>query len=157
MTREITFMEAAMEALAEEMRRDEKVFHMSTDAPFPLVEEFGGPLGQGEKQVDSEREVGGGDYTNSRVFCQCAHRGFTVLPPSGAHDQIYSMMRESVKVVRDRGGSGEIDGHVDIVQSLGREPCTARIVVDVEAIRDRTVVGRAELVAQLSHTPIANQ
>ena len=26
MTREITFMEAAMEALAEEMRRDEKVF-----------------------------------------------------------------------------------------------------------------------------------
>jgi len=41
MTREITFMEAAMEALAEEMRRDEKVFHMSTDAPFPLVEEFG--------------------------------------------------------------------------------------------------------------------
>ena len=27
MTREITFMEAAMEALAEEMRRDEKVFH----------------------------------------------------------------------------------------------------------------------------------
>ena len=39
--REITFMDAAMEALAEEMRRDETVFHMSTDAPFPLVEEFG--------------------------------------------------------------------------------------------------------------------
>ena len=39
--REITFAEAAMEALTEEMRRDPKVFHMSTDAPFPLVEEFG--------------------------------------------------------------------------------------------------------------------
>lgn len=39
--REITFAEAAMEALAEEMRRDPKTFHMSTDAPFPLVEEFG--------------------------------------------------------------------------------------------------------------------
>jgi pyruvate/2-oxoglutarate/acetoin dehydrogenase E1 component len=39
--REITFAEAAMEALVEEMQRDPKTFHMSTDAPDALVEKFG--------------------------------------------------------------------------------------------------------------------
>jgi pyruvate dehydrogenase E1 component beta subunit len=38
---EISFARAGWEALAEEMRRDPKIFHMSTDAPLPLVEEFG--------------------------------------------------------------------------------------------------------------------
>lgn len=39
--REITYAQAGIEALAEEMRRDEKIFHLSTDAPGPLVKEFG--------------------------------------------------------------------------------------------------------------------
>ncbi len=39
--RKITFAQAAMEALVEEMERDPKTFHMSTDAPDPLVEKFG--------------------------------------------------------------------------------------------------------------------
>jgi pyruvate dehydrogenase E1 component beta subunit len=39
--REISYAAAAMEAFAEEMRRDEAVFHMSTDAPTPLLQEFG--------------------------------------------------------------------------------------------------------------------
>ena len=41
MTRKISYAEAGMEALIEEMYRDEKVFHLSTDAPPPLVEHFG--------------------------------------------------------------------------------------------------------------------
>jgi acetoin:2,6-dichlorophenolindophenol oxidoreductase subunit beta len=39
--RHITYAQAGLEAIAEEMRRDPKVFHMSTDAPPPLVKEFG--------------------------------------------------------------------------------------------------------------------
>ncbi len=39
--RKITYAAAGMEALAEEMRRDPKTFHMATDAPPPLVDEFG--------------------------------------------------------------------------------------------------------------------
>jgi acetoin:2,6-dichlorophenolindophenol oxidoreductase subunit beta len=39
--REITFTQAGIEALAEEMRRDNKVFHLSTDPPGPLLKEFG--------------------------------------------------------------------------------------------------------------------
>lgn len=39
--REISYSRAAMEAVAEEMRRDPKIFHLSTDAPTSLVEEFG--------------------------------------------------------------------------------------------------------------------
>lgn len=39
--REISFARAAMEAVAEEMRADPKIFHLSTDAPPSLVEEFG--------------------------------------------------------------------------------------------------------------------
>ena len=39
--RELTYNEAALEAIAEEMRRDPKVFYMSTDALPPLVKEFG--------------------------------------------------------------------------------------------------------------------
>ncbi len=38
---EISYAQAGMEAVAEEMRRDPKVFHLSTEAPRPLVEEFG--------------------------------------------------------------------------------------------------------------------
>ena len=38
---EVSFFQAGMDALAEEMRRDPKIFHMSTDAPYPLVDEFG--------------------------------------------------------------------------------------------------------------------
>src|SRR6202048_3582362 len=40
--RELTYNEAALEALAEEMRRDPKIFYMSTDALPPLLKEFGG-------------------------------------------------------------------------------------------------------------------
>jgi pyruvate/2-oxoglutarate/acetoin dehydrogenase E1 component len=40
--RELTYGEAALEAVAEEMRRDPKVFYMSTDAIGPLLREFGG-------------------------------------------------------------------------------------------------------------------
>lgn len=39
--RQISYAAAAMEAFAEEMRRDDKVFHLSTDAPPALVAEFG--------------------------------------------------------------------------------------------------------------------
>src|SRR2546423_4893352 len=39
--RELTYNEAALEAVAEEMRRDPKIFYMSTDTPPPLLKEFG--------------------------------------------------------------------------------------------------------------------
>src|ERR1700755_3057502 len=39
--RELTYNEAALEAAAEEMRRDPKIFYMSTDALPPLLKEFG--------------------------------------------------------------------------------------------------------------------
>ncbi|MEL0112749.1 MAG: hypothetical protein VW835_13545, partial [Rickettsiales bacterium] len=39
--REITYAQAATEALVEEMRRDPKIFQMSTDAEPALVDEFG--------------------------------------------------------------------------------------------------------------------
>src|SRR3954470_10652165 len=39
--RELTHNEAAIEAVAEEMRRDPKIFYMSTDALPPLLKEFG--------------------------------------------------------------------------------------------------------------------
>src|ERR1700730_1646324 len=39
--RELTYNEAALEAVAEEMRRDSKIFYMSTDALPPLLKEFG--------------------------------------------------------------------------------------------------------------------
>jgi len=40
--RELTYNEAAVEAVAEEMRRDPKIFYMSTDPILPLLDEFGG-------------------------------------------------------------------------------------------------------------------
>jgi pyruvate/2-oxoglutarate/acetoin dehydrogenase E1 component len=40
--RELTYSEAALEAITEEMRRDPKVFYMSTDAIPSLLGEFGG-------------------------------------------------------------------------------------------------------------------
>ena len=39
--RSITYLDAITEAIAEEMRRDEKIFHLSTDAPGALLREFG--------------------------------------------------------------------------------------------------------------------
>jgi pyruvate/2-oxoglutarate/acetoin dehydrogenase E1 component len=39
--RKISYAQAGMEALQEEMRRDPKTFHLSTDASEELVEEFG--------------------------------------------------------------------------------------------------------------------
>ena len=39
--RELSYNEAAVEAIAEEMRRDPKIFYMSTDALPPLLKEFG--------------------------------------------------------------------------------------------------------------------
>jgi acetoin:2,6-dichlorophenolindophenol oxidoreductase subunit beta len=39
--RELTYTEAAVEAVAEEMRRDPKIFYMSTDPILSLLDEFG--------------------------------------------------------------------------------------------------------------------
>jgi len=39
--RELTYNQAALEAVAEEMRRDPKIFYMTTDAIAPLLKEFG--------------------------------------------------------------------------------------------------------------------
>jgi len=39
--RELTYNQAAIEAVAEEMRRDPKIFYMSTDPIAPLLKEFG--------------------------------------------------------------------------------------------------------------------
>ena len=39
--RELTYAEAGIEAIAEEMRRDARIFYMSTDPILPLLEEFG--------------------------------------------------------------------------------------------------------------------
>src|SRR5215469_634738 len=39
--RELTYNEAAVEAVAEEMRRDPRIFYMTTDAILPLLAEFG--------------------------------------------------------------------------------------------------------------------
>ena len=46
--RELTYNEAAVEAIAEEMRRDPKIFYMSTDALPPLLKEFGPTADQGD-------------------------------------------------------------------------------------------------------------
>ena len=46
--RELTYNEAAVEAIAEEMRRDPKIFYMSTDALPPLLKEFGASADQGD-------------------------------------------------------------------------------------------------------------
>jgi pyruvate/2-oxoglutarate/acetoin dehydrogenase E1 component len=40
--RELSYAEAALEAITEEMRRDPKIFYMSTDAIPSLLQEFGG-------------------------------------------------------------------------------------------------------------------
>jgi pyruvate/2-oxoglutarate/acetoin dehydrogenase E1 component len=39
--RELTYNQAAVEAVAEEMRRDPRIFYMTTDAIEPLLKEFG--------------------------------------------------------------------------------------------------------------------
>ena len=39
--REITYAQAGLEAVAQEMRLDPKIFYMSTDAIMPLLKEFG--------------------------------------------------------------------------------------------------------------------
>jgi pyruvate/2-oxoglutarate/acetoin dehydrogenase E1 component len=39
--RELTYNQAAIEAIAEEMRRDPKIFYLSTDPILPLLSEFG--------------------------------------------------------------------------------------------------------------------
>jgi pyruvate/2-oxoglutarate/acetoin dehydrogenase E1 component len=39
--RQISYAQAGLDAVAEEMRRDEKIFYMSTDAIGPLLKEFG--------------------------------------------------------------------------------------------------------------------
>ena len=39
--RSITYVDAIVEAIAEEMRRDDKIFHLSTEPPPQLLEEFG--------------------------------------------------------------------------------------------------------------------
>ncbi|MFM9941686.1 MAG: alpha-ketoacid dehydrogenase subunit beta [Hyphomicrobiaceae bacterium] len=39
--REVTYAQAGIEAVAEEMRRDAKIFYMSTDPVMPLLNEFG--------------------------------------------------------------------------------------------------------------------
>jgi len=39
--RQISYAAAAMEAMLEEMRRDSRTIHLATDAPSPLVKEFG--------------------------------------------------------------------------------------------------------------------
>lgn len=39
--RTTTYLDAITEAIAEEMRRDDKIFHLSTEAPPGLMEEFG--------------------------------------------------------------------------------------------------------------------
>ncbi len=39
--RELTYAQAGVEAVAQEMRRDPKTFYMSTDAIMPLLKEFG--------------------------------------------------------------------------------------------------------------------
>ncbi len=39
--RELSYSEAALEAIAEEMRRDPRIFYMSTDPILPLLQEFG--------------------------------------------------------------------------------------------------------------------
>jgi len=39
--RELTYAQAGVEAVAEEMRKDPRIFYMSTDPIMPLVNEFG--------------------------------------------------------------------------------------------------------------------
>ena len=39
--RELTYAQAGVEAVAEEMRRDPRIFYMSTDPIVPLLKEFG--------------------------------------------------------------------------------------------------------------------
>ena len=47
--RELTYNEAAVEAIAEEMRRDPKIFYMSTDALPPLLRSLA-PSGSGRRR-----------------------------------------------------------------------------------------------------------
>ena len=39
--RELNYVNAGLEAVAEEMREDPKIIYFCTDAPGPLVREFG--------------------------------------------------------------------------------------------------------------------
>ena len=66
--REITYAQAGLEAVQEEMRRDGKVFYMSTDAIIPLVKEFG------EVGAAIERAIAGyADEVRARTFPASEH------------------------------------------------------------------------------------
>ncbi len=59
--REITYAEAALEALQEEFRRDDRTVHLATDISEPLLER----IRRGEDQV----------HANFRVcLCRSRHR-----------------------------------------------------------------------------------
>ena len=45
--RELTYAQAGVEAVAEEMRKDPRIFYMSTDPIVPLVEGVRRQAGQG--------------------------------------------------------------------------------------------------------------
>ena len=46
--RQISYAAAAMEAMVEEMRRNPRIIHLATDAPGPLVKEFGAQRVRGD-------------------------------------------------------------------------------------------------------------
>ena len=85
--RELTYNEAAVEAIAEEMRRDPKIFYMSTDALPPLLKEFGAAADQGDAD-----HRGGADRHGDR-------RGRLRLPPDrrlAAGDVLFVAMDQIV-------------------------------------------------------------
>ena len=53
--RELTYNEAAVEAVAEEMRRDPKIFYMSTDAIRAAAQGVRRPSGSGRRRSPKRR------------------------------------------------------------------------------------------------------
>ena len=68
--RELTYNEAALEAIAEEMRRDPKIFYMSTDAIGAAAARSSATSGSGRRRSPRRRFTGIGD-----------RRGRLRLPP----------------------------------------------------------------------------
>jgi pyruvate dehydrogenase E1 component beta subunit len=105
--RELTYAQAGVEAVAEEMRKDPRIFYMSTDPIMPLVNEFGdkrikatpiaegaltgiaiGAAGSGYRPIMDWRQVTFSFVAMDQIVNQAAkiHYVFDVHEPVGAED-----------------------------------------------------------------------
>src|SRR5580765_6217462 len=84
-----------------------------------------------KKKIHADRKICCVNKANTGRFNHSTYFGDFSVPAGGAYHEVFPAVSATGDVIHHRVGSGEVDHHINLAESLGSQSCPLSIFIDI--------------------------